>query len=160
MKKISEKIDPTSDRYRECKNDQVKFMAHHRSMLFCDEQCADEFHNRKKKKEEEEKFKSEIKRTVIALPAPPDKPPPEKVPDPQEKLKQNIKFLDSQDIDSEYGSHFNMDWMHSQGYDFSAFTGQGKLHNIDPSNNCKFIQIGHYRMFRVAYSHVLIIKII
>ena len=46
---MKKKIDPTSDRYRICKYDEVPFMAHHRSMLFCNQHCADEFHNREKK---------------------------------------------------------------------------------------------------------------
>lgn len=168
--KTIEKIDPTSDRYRICKCDCGEpFMAHHRSMLFKNDQHADEFHNRQKRLKEEEKLKNAMK-PVVALPAPvQEKPPPEWAPpevpyskteEPIDKGKADLKFLNSLQIDSENGSSFNMDWMHSQGYDFGVFAGQGKLHNIDPANNCRFMQIGPYRLFRVEYSTVLIKKII
>lgn len=166
--KTHEKIDLTSDRYKVCKYCGEGFMAHHRAMVFCNEQHADEFHNRKKRLEAEEKLMKEANQSIIesgstqnslpydqAIQEPVIKPP-----DLIDKAQQDLKFLNSLQIDPECGSSFNIDWMHSQGYDFGVFAGQGKLHNIDPANKCQFIQIGPYRMFRVEYSTVLIKKII
>ena len=48
-KKSSYKMDPNSDRFRQCPNDGVEFMAAHRTEKFCCPQCADEFHNEKKR---------------------------------------------------------------------------------------------------------------
>ena len=59
-KKSAYKMDATSDRYRECPNDNVKFMAEHRSEIFCTARCADEFHNQKKKQEAEKNMLNEI----------------------------------------------------------------------------------------------------
>lgn len=70
-KKSPYKMDPTSDRYRECPNDGVKFMAEHRAEKFCCPQCADEFHNEKKRLVAEKLLQEEINE---ALNAPTPKP--------------------------------------------------------------------------------------
>ena len=59
-KKSPYKLDPTSDRYRECPNDGEKFMAVHRTEKFCCPQCADEFHNEKKRLAAEKQIQDEI----------------------------------------------------------------------------------------------------
>lgn len=59
-------MDPTSDRYRECPNDGVKFMAAHRTQKFCCPQCADEFHNEKKRLAAEKLIQDEIDKALIA----------------------------------------------------------------------------------------------
>lgn len=163
--KTHEEIDPTSDFYRICKNCEEEFMTDHRSNVFCDEYCADEYHNRLKR-EKAANLKAIVIQDIEPTSSPQNLTPPQAPlasvvqPEPIDKAKQDIKFLNSLQIDPECGSHFNMDWMYSQGYDFTAFSGQGKLHNIDPANNSQFIQIGPYRLFRVEYSTVLIKKII
>ena len=64
-KKSPYKMDPTSDRYRECPNDGVEFMAAHRTEKFCCPQCADEFHNEKKRLAKK-LLQDEIKEALIA----------------------------------------------------------------------------------------------
>jgi hypothetical protein len=159
--KTTNKIDPTSDLYRICKNDQVEFMANHRNQIFCDEKCADDFHNRKKREAAEKKLMEEVNKALEApIPIPvPETPLPIAVKSPDDNLMKNVKILDTLEIDPEKGTHYNMDWLYSIGYDFKANTGKGKLYNIDQSLNCHFIQIGNYRLYRVEFSHVLIKKI-
>ena len=65
-KKSPYKMDPTSDRYRECPNDGVEFMAAHRTEKFCCPQCADEFHNEKKRLAKK-LLQDEIKEALIQL---------------------------------------------------------------------------------------------
>lgn len=55
MNQLPYKIDPSSDRYRICPYDGVEFMTSHRSRIFCNPKCADEYHNRKKRLEKEKK---------------------------------------------------------------------------------------------------------
>lgn len=59
-------MDSASDRYRECPNDGVKFMAAHRTEKFCCPQCADEFHNEKKRLAAEKLIQDEIDKALIA----------------------------------------------------------------------------------------------
>ena len=61
------KLDQNSDRYRVCPNDGVEFMAAHRSTIFCNPRCADEFHNEKKRLAAEKQSQDEIN---VALGAP------------------------------------------------------------------------------------------
>jgi hypothetical protein len=57
------RLDPNSDRYRVCPNDGVEFMAAHRSTIFCNPKCADEFHNEKKRLAAEKQLQEEITKT-------------------------------------------------------------------------------------------------
>ena len=155
-KKSSYKMDPNSDRFRQCPNDGVEFMAAHRTEKFCCPQCADEFHN-EKKRDAENKLLEEAK-AIIATPAVTQTQSQSEVP--LDKARQNIKIIDTLTIDPAKGSVFNIDWLYSKGIDFSAYNGRGVLYNINSSHNCHFIQIGNYRLFRVEFSEVLIKKII
>jgi len=58
-------MDKESDRYRECLNDAVPFMANHRNEKFCCPECADEYHNLKKKRKSEELLNMEYNQNVI-----------------------------------------------------------------------------------------------
>ena len=137
--KTTEKIDPTSDLYRICKNDQVEFMADHRNQIFCNEKCADDFHNRKKRMAAEKKLMEDVNKALEA-PVPvaaTETAPAIAVQSPDDKLMRNVKILDTLDIDFEKGTHYNMDWLYSIGYDFKVSTGKGKLYNINYSLNSR-----------------------
>jgi hypothetical protein len=60
------RMDKNSDRFRICPNDNVAFMAIHRSEKFCCHQCADEFHNQKKRLEAEKQLEDEINEALNA----------------------------------------------------------------------------------------------
>ena len=65
-KKSPYKMDQNSDRYRQCPNDGVEFMAVHRSEKFCCDKCADEFHNEKKRLAAEKLMQEEIDTALVA----------------------------------------------------------------------------------------------
>lgn len=148
------KMDPTSDRYRECPNDGVKFMAAHRSEKFCCDKCADEFHNLKKKEEAENLIDNGIK----LLETPPLIMDQNIAVQHLNIIDQNLRLLEKWDIDLINGTQYHMEWMCSQGYDLTAYAYKGALYNIDPTLNCNFTQIGNYRLYRVSYTHILITK--
>ena len=154
--KSAYKMDRTSHRYRKCPNDGYEFMTDNLGRIYCCDQCADEFNNQKKRAAEN-KLLEEAK-AIIATPAVPQTQSQSEVP--LDKVRQNIKIIDTLTIDPVKGSVFNIDWLYSKGIDFSAYNGRGVLYNIDSSHNCHFIQIGNYRLFRVEFSEVLIKKII
>lgn len=141
-------MDVESDRYRECLNDAVPFMANHRSEKHCVPECADEYHNKKKKKKREELRKMENDNQILI----------EENQIVSEKGEQNINIL-NQLLIGDLESKFNLEFLHSLGFDFSKCNGRGELFNINPELNCHFLQMGSYRMYRVKFSEVLIKKI-
>ena len=142
------KMDKKSDRYRVCLNDGEEFMANNRKEKHCCPQCADEFHNikkknarieKKQKQEESEKALNEISQKL-------------------DNEQNNIHILDQLDV-KENGSQFNMDFLHTLGFDFCTNISKEALFNIYPQLNCHYVQIGAYRLFRVEITEVLIKKI-
>jgi hypothetical protein len=142
-------MDVNSDRYRECLNDGVPFMANHRNEKHCCPECADEFNNLKKKIIRESIANRNDKLEQLI----------QNTKDQSEELQQNLRILDQLDI-RQSGSSFNLEYLDSIGIDFSEFNGRGLLYNINPDLNCHFIQMGTYRLYRIEFSQLLIIKII
>lgn len=151
-------MNKNSDRFRICPNDGVEFMTNHRSRIFCSDQCADEYHNLKKKNDSE--LMQEVENASKApIPELEQKPISQNVIlSNDEKIKQNLRILDSLELDFEDGSHFNINLLIENGFDFYAFDGKGQLYNTG-SQKCYFLQIRNYRIYRVEYSKVLIKKI-
>ena len=157
-------MDPNSERYRVCPNDGEPFMANHRNSKFCNDKCADEFHNLKKKDKEEKKIMIDVQHALKAA------VPQGKVmsssnnsvvvrsAQTNESIKRNIEILDKIKVDPITGSLFHLEKLFEIGVDFNAISGKSKLYNIDGSFNCHFVQIGYYRIFRVEFSIFLIIK--
>ena len=147
------RMDQESDRFRKCKNCGKEFMTPHRSRVYCNEFCSDEYNNREKrwKKEEASFMTHRIKGKAVEnseLMSGID----------EEILKNNVSILDSLFI-TQKDKYLNMELLDSLGFKFSHFSGQGKLFNIDPSNECSFLQFGSYRMYRVEFSTVLIVNL-
>jgi len=154
--KSAYKMDRTSHRYRKCPNDGYEFMTDNLSRIYCSDHCADEFHNQKKRDAENKLLEDD--EVVIAAPLVPQTMTQSDAP--LDKAKENVRIIDTLTLDPVKGSVFNIDWLYSLGFDFSAFNGQGELYNIDKNHNCHFLQIANYRLFRVEFSEVLIKKII
>ena len=154
------KMNKNSDRFRKCPNDGFEFMTNHRARIFCSDLCADEYHNLKKKNAEEYELMQEVENALEAPIQELEQKPisQEILLTTDEKIKQNLRILDTLEIDFEDGSHFNIDLLIDNGFDFYAFDGKGQLYNTG-SQNCYFLQIRNYRIYRVEYSKVLIKKI-
>ena len=74
-------------------------------------------------------------------------------------LQSNLSILESLQI-SKKGDYYNLDFLHSYGFQFSHYSGKGQIFNTDPNLNCHFTQVGNYRLYRVAFSTILIINLI
>lgn len=151
------KLDATSDRYRVCPYDGVEFMADNRKRIYCDDYCADEFHNRSKRQKAEDKD-NEQTLTLEKVEVQPDKHQIQSLSEPVDNVTPNIGLLNSWGITSDSGHKFHVEWMQEQGYDFLAYSATDTLHNIDPTLKSKYIQVGEFLLYRVDYSHILIKK--
>jgi hypothetical protein len=161
------KLNPESDRYRICKNCETELMASHRTRIFCDDKCSDEYHNAlkrydrdmKKLNEEidkqqqleasEELIEETIETTLL-----------ETIEESDETIiKSNISILESLNVDVN-GTEYEVEVLDSYGFQFNHYNGRGQLFNIDPSLNCHFTQVGTFRLCRVKYSRILITNLI
>ena len=169
------KLNPESDRYRICKNCGTELMATHRTRIYCDDKCSDEYHNAQKRYNRDmKKLNEEIeKETLESLKNSNEEIPNESinettidetsatvVVEPDETiLNSNMSILESLNIHKK-GSYYSIESLHSYGFKFSHYSGRGELFNIDSKHNCHFIQVGNFRLYRVSYSTLLIINLI
>ncbi len=79
---------------------------------------------------------------------------------PEELILINLKLLKSLVIDDKNGSVFHLEYLYGLGLKLEFNQGSGVLYNIDQKLNCHFLQIGYYRIYRIEFSLVLIIKTI
>lgn len=150
------KLDPNSDRYRECPNCKKAFMAQHRNSIFDCPECADEFHNNKKKQEMTQQEITVNNTEITELITPAIKQVAE-TSLPEEMIYHNLNILDKLPIEPIKGSAFPLQYLDDLGLKFEANQGRGILYNTDPTRNCHFIQIGYYRIYRIEFDHVLIV---
>ena len=172
-------LDPTSDRYRICPHPECgkEHMVKHRSRQYCCDEHADDHYNiiRRLKEKEGNSTTNNLIPAQPVLPADPNynsavnenlaekneiTAPAEIGSSVKNAYIKNIKILDTLEIHPEKGTVFFIEDLWSLGLDFTIFSGLGLLHNIATSYNCRFMQMGFYRIYRVEYSHVLIKKII
>ena len=60
------KLNPESDRYRICKNCGTELMASHRTRIYCDDKCSDEYHNAQKRYNRDmKKLNEEIEKETL-----------------------------------------------------------------------------------------------
>lgn len=168
------KMDQESDRYRSCKNCSKEFMTPHRTRIFCDEECSNEYHNAQKRynrdmKKLQNEFESQqqlvateeikeesSKTTIESIEKKIDESIDETV---EAKLKTNLSILESLYIAKD-GTKYYLEVLESYGFDFNYYNGRGKLFNIDPKYNSHFIQVWTFRLCRVEYSEILITNLI
>ena len=161
------KLNPDSDRYRICKYCDTEFMTSHRSRIFCDDKCSDEYHNAHKRYERDmKKLNDEIEKqkqlevseelieetieTIVE----------ETINETDEAiLKSNISILESLNV-AVNGTEYEVEVLDSYGFKFNHYNGRGQLFNIDPTLNCHFTQVGTFRLCRVKYSKILITNLI
>ncbi len=161
------KLDQESDRFRICKNCGRKFMATDRRRIHCDDDCSDEFHGaRKRLKRDANKLNAEIEKqqqleVSEELIEETNKDTIKETNEETDEsiLQSNLSILESLQI-SKKGDYYNLDFLHSYGFQFSHYSGKGLIFNTDPNLNCHFTQVGNYRLYRVAFSTILIINLI
>ena len=161
------KLNPDSDRYRNCKYCDTEFMTSHRTRIFCDDKCSDEYHNalkrynrdmkklngeieKQQKLEVSEELIEETIETIVE----------ETINETDEAiLKSNISILESLNV-AVNGTEYEVEVLDSYGFQFNHYNGRGQLFNIDPTLNCHFTQVGTFRLCRVKYSRILITNLI
>ena len=171
------KLNPDSDRYRICKYCETEFMTSHRSRKYCDNDnhCSNEYHNALKRyKRDMKKLNDEIEKqqqleasekiiketNQVIIEETIETTVEETINETDETiLKSNISILESLNVPVK-GTKYTVEALDSYGYKFSTFTGRGKLFNIDSNKNCHFIQVGNFRLYRIAFSTILIINTI
>ena len=77
---------------------------------------------------------------------------------PKSGVINNIKILDALPIDTEDASVFHVEQLDQLGLNLNYFSGRGELYNINPELGCHFLQVGYYRLYRLSFSEILIIK--
>jgi ribosomal protein S27AE len=172
------KMDKNSNRYRVCPNDGVDFMAEHRNRKFCHNKvCTNEYHNLKKKTKSlipinnriHLDLKLPIKDENISIVMSEVKaettnevknePVLEIKEEGIDKLQHNLNILDSLEIDSVNGTIFSVEQIFNLKYDFSVYDGRGPMYNTG-AENCFFLVIRNYRIYRLEFSRLLVVKII
>jgi hypothetical protein len=169
------KLNPESDRYRICKNCATELMASHRTRIFCDDKCSDEYHNAHKRYERDmKKLNDEIDKqqqleaseelieetNQVIIEETIETTVEETINETDEAiLKSNISILESLNV-AENGTGYTVEALDSYGYKMSHFSGRGQLFNIDSNKNCHFLQVGNFRLCRVEYSKILITNLI
>ena len=161
------KLNPDSDRYRICKYCDTEFMTSHRSRIFCDDKCSDEYHNAHKRYERdmkklndviEKQQKLEVSEELIEETI--ETIVEETINETDEAiLKSNISILESLNV-AVNGTEYEVEVLDSYGFQFNHYNGRGQLFNIDPTLNCHFTQVGTFRLCRVKYSKILITNLI
>ena len=161
------KLNPDSDRYRICKYCDTEFMTSHRSRIFCDDKCSDEYHNalkrydrdmKKLNDEIEKQQKLEVSEELIEETI--ETIVEETINETDEAiLKSNISILESLNV-AVNGTEYEVEVLDSYGFQFNHYNGRGQLFNIDPTLNCHFTQVGTFRLCRVKYSKILITNLI
>ena len=161
------KLNPESDRYRICKNCETELMASHRTRIFCDDKCSDEYHNalkrynrdmKKLNDEIEKQQKLEVSEELIEETI--ETTVEETINETDETiLKSNISILESLNV-AVNGTEYEVEVLDSYGFQFNHYNGRGQLFNIDPTLNCHFTQVGTFRLCRVKYSKILITNLI
>lgn len=171
-------LDPLSDRYRVCPNCGSPHMVKNRGRDFCSDRCADQHYNAHRRLMKQAEPKHVVETTPEVAPPPAEAPVAIASPEtlsastPETMLstqveqesadtvyEQNIKLLEGLSIRIPNGTTYLVDDLARSGFDFSAYSGKGVLHNIDTALNCHFLLYGKYRIYRVDYSHVLITKV-
>lgn len=161
------KLNPESDRYRICKNCGTELMATHRTRIYCDDKCSDEYHNAKKrynrdmkKLNEEIDKQQQLEASEELIEETIESTVEETIKESDETIiKSNISILESLNIDVE-GTEYEIEVLDSYGFQFNHYNGRGQLFNIDPSLNCHFTQVGTFRLCRVKFSKILITNLI
>ena len=139
-------IDKTSEFYRKCPQCEQEFMAEHMNRQFCSDQCGDDYNNAKKRlapKAKSTGIHEKVATVNTLFNAEPT------------IQNQNLEILRNL-LKPNEENWFELHELDNLGFNFSGFSGKGKLYNIADEYKSHFIPIGEFRIYRVGFSTVLI----
>ena len=134
----------------------------HRGRDFCSDKCNDDFNNRKKQLKRQalnEQNRVEEKQETEEVSSKPKDDSIQTGGNPWlDRYDNNLRILNSLDLNFENGSTFRLLDFVRCGFDFSCNSGQGLIHNVDSRYGCRFLQFDNFRIFLVDLNLILIKK--
>ncbi len=143
-------IDQESPLYRICPQCIDEFMAETEQDVYCCTKCKDDFNNAKK-------AANKLVQQLEVLPAEltPDTSLPEVL---KTNLETNIQLLEQIVNGKPEGVYMSFEELDKRGFDFNSNNGQGLLYNTPDSDECTFVVYGPFRLYRITFDTVLIVK--
>ena len=142
--------DPDSPLYRICPNCSDDFMAETQQDVYCCTKCKDDFNNDKK-------TANKLLQQLEVLPAEPT--PDTSLPEVlKTKLETNIQLLEQIVNGKPEGVYMSFEELDKRGLDFNSNNGQGLLYNTPNPDECTFVVYGPFRLYRITFDTVLIVK--
>jgi hypothetical protein len=151
MTQSNDILDKTSEYYRICLYCNTEFMADHMSREYCNDQCGDDFNNRKKRLD-----RRKIKTAGMTINAQ-VKSNFNTERNFEDIVNRNIYILHQLSIDSELGSIVSYEYLDRIGFNFNCFNNRTPVKN---NLNKYKIEIGPFSISRTKYklAHIEIIK--
>lgn len=134
-------LDKTSEYYRICPYCKEEFMADHMSREYCNDQCGDNFNNRKKRLAKRINGEIDLKSPTIT----------HSTIGFEEKIQSNINILNHFNIDKENGIDLPLETLDELGYDTNYFSGR---HAIENSTIFYRLTVGPYTIYRKSHRTV------
>jgi hypothetical protein len=131
-------INRVSDFYRVCPACEREFVAHHRSMKFCNNHCHDEYNNRIKR---EKKFTATTETSETS-----------QVQALRSNLEENIKLLSTLTV-QQGGTEYYLIDLHRMGITFEAYEARFPL---DAAGKFHYLKYGPFNMYWTTTEKVLL----
>ena len=150
MSKSTNSLDKRSEYYRICPFCKEEFMADHMSREFCDDQCGDDFNNRKKRLDRRKNMASHELGSQ-------ENNHVNNGSNFVDHVSRNIYILHQLSIDPDFGSTLSYEYLESIGFDFNYFNNRIP---VKPNLNKFKIEIGPFSISRIKYNlaHIETIK--
>jgi hypothetical protein len=142
-------FDPTSSLYRICPQCSDDFMAETEQDVYCCYKCKDDFNNAKKlNRQINQKLDEDI-----------ETPSPKNISvELESAVKMNVELLEKIYDGNPKGMYITFEELDNLGFDFSGNNGQGTLYNTPNPDDCTFLVIGPFHIFRITFDIALLVK--
>ena len=150
MSQSTNNLDKTSEYYRICPYCREEFMADHMSREYCNDQCGDDFNNRKKRLDRRKNMASHEIGSQ-------ENNHVNNGSNFGDHVSRNIYILHQLSIDPDFGSTLSYEYLESIGFDFNYFNNRIP---VKPNLNKFKIEIGPFSISRIKYNlaHIETIK--
>jgi len=142
--------DPDSPLYRICPQCSDDFMAETQQDVYCCTKCKDDFNNYKKTAN---KHMQQLE--VLPSESTTDNSLLEVL---KTNLETNIQLLEQIVNRKPEGVYMSFEELDKRGLDFNSNNGQGLLYNTPDTDECTFVVYGPFRLYRITFDTVLIVK--